>query len=224
MGVGRSSKRRDRGTRSRRRVETPLRSLTEPEDALLPRVDDPGSETNRWVADRSAAGRAATALLVQELRRGRVVLAFAATTLGLTLLLMTAGRTSSDHNVVLAFLSSFALTAFLFGSAIGIAHLQRRRGLRAQLVPGLELTSRFGPDFVVLGAPSSETTMQFDGFVRLEVVRGWVLLRQRHRKVQVMFPVELFPRDDLGRLRLVLAGLQVAPLGPSEEPPPPASG
>jgi hypothetical protein len=187
-------------------------------------VEDPGTETNRWVADRGAAGRAATALQVQELRRGRLLFLFALTTVGLTLLLMTAGRTSSDHNVVLAFLSSFALTSFLFGSAIGIAHLQRRRVMKDQLVPGLELTSRFGPDYVVLEGPSSQTTLQFDGFVRLEVVRGWVLLRQRHRRVQSMFPVELFPCDDLGRLRLVLAGLQVTPPGPSDEPPEPASG
>ncbi len=187
-------------------------------------MDDPGTETNRWVADRGAAGRAATALLVQELRRGRLTFFFVVTTVGLTVLLMTAGRTSSDHNLVLAFLSSLALTTFLFGSAIGIAHLQRRRVMKDQLPPGLERTSRFGPDFVVLEGPSTRTTLQFDGFVRLEVVRGWVLLRQRDRNVQLIVPVELFPRDDLGRLRLVLAGLQVSPPGPSGEPPEPASG
>ena len=96
--------------------------------------------------------------------------------------------------------------------------------LKHQLPRGLELTSRFGPDYVVLEGPSSQTTLQFDGFLRLEVVRGWILLRQRHRTVQLIFPVDLFPRDDPGRLRLVLAGLQVTPPGRTEDPPEPASG
>jgi hypothetical protein len=174
--------------------------------------------TQRWVADRSAARRVSTAMLLRELRRGRLLVFTAAILLGLTVLFLAAGKTDSDHNPVLAFLFSLGLTAFLVGGSIAIAQVQRRRIFRSQLPPGLELTSRFGPDYVVMTTPWSESRMEFDGFTEVEVEHGWVLLLQRHRKVRVAFPLELFPPDDLARLRMVVAGYQ--PREPAESDPP----
>jgi hypothetical protein len=163
---------------------------------------------HHWVADRSAARRAATAMLVRELRHGRLPFFAAASLIGLTLLFLIAGKTEEDHDPSLAFLFALGLTAFLVGCSVGIAQLQRRKIFRSQLPPGLELTSRFGPDYLVLITPWAEVRMMFDGFAAVEVERGWVMLLQRGRRVRSLYPQELFPADDLARLRLVVAGYQ----------------
>jgi len=38
-------------------------------------------------------------------------------------------------------------------------------------------------------------------------VHAWVFLRQRERRVRVMYPMALMPPDDLARLRLTILGL-----------------
>jgi hypothetical protein len=170
-------------------------------------MDDPGA-TNRWVADRGSARSAATALLVQELRQGRILVLGGVLTVGLLVLILTAGRTEEDHDPLFATLVSLGLVGCLVACAVGFSHWQRLRVLRAQLPSGLEMTSQFGPDYLVLRRQWSESTLQFDGFSELSVVHGWVLLRRRRVKVQVMLPHELVPSPDLARLRLVIAGYQ----------------
>lgn len=168
-------------------------------------MEDSGTE-NHWVADRSSARSAATALLIQELRRGRLVVLGVALTLLLATLLLVAGRTEQDHDPLYALAFSVALIGILVACAIGFAQLQRHRVLRAQLPPGLEMSSRFGPDHIVLRRQWSESTTHFDGYAALEVVHGWVLLRRRETRTQVMIPEQLVPPHDLARLRLVIAG------------------
>jgi disulfide bond formation protein DsbB len=173
----------------------------------MPRMDDLGA-TNRWTADRSSARGAATALLVQELRRGRILVLGGVLTVGLMLALLAAGQTEQDHDPLLAFLFSVALIGALVGCAIGISHWQRLRVMHTQLPPGLELEAQFGPDFLVVRRQWSESTLAFDGFCDVRVVHGWVLLRNRQTRVQAMLPQELFPPHDLARLRVVIAGYQ----------------
>jgi hypothetical protein len=43
-----------------------------------------------------------------------------------------------------------------------------------------------------------------------------VLLRNREHKVRVMFPAEIFPRHELGLLRMVVAGQNLSE--PEEQP------
>ncbi|WP_151082449.1 hypothetical protein [Nocardioides cynanchi] len=170
-------------------------------------MDDLGA-TNRWTADRSSARSAATALLVQELRRGRILVLGGVLTVGLMLALLTAGRTDEDHDPLLALLFSVALIGALVLCAVGFAHWQRLRVMHRQLPCGLEFESQFGPDFVVVRRQWSESTLAFDGFSDVHVVHGWVLLRNRQTRVQAMLPQELFPPHDLARLRVVIAGYQ----------------
>jgi|SRR6476661_8216636 hypothetical protein len=190
-------------------------------------MDDPGP-IHRWVADRSSARHAATALLIQELRRGRILALGLLLLVGMIVLLMTTGRTEEDHDPLLASLFSLGLVGFLVLCAVGFAHWQRFRVMRVQLPPGLEMTSQFGPDYLVLRRQWAESTLQFDGFSDLWVVHGWVLLRRRQVTTQVMLPCELLPSDDLARLRLVIAGYQprepAEPAGPAAPDPADPSG
>jgi hypothetical protein len=150
-------------------------------------------------------------MLVREMKRGRLRYFAAAFLIGLTLLLLAAGRTADDHNPSWAFLFALACTAFLVGCSVALSQAQRRRVFRAQLPPGLEVTTRFGPDYLVMTTQWAEVRTMFDAFASLEVERGWVILLQRQRRVRSVFPQELFPADDLARLRMVIAGYQPRP-------------
>jgi hypothetical protein len=162
---------------------------------------------SRWVATPSSARTAATALLIRELRRARVFVLGAVLTVLLAVLLVTVGRTEQDRRPLSALAISLGCIAFLVAIAIASAHLQRLRHLRAQLPPGLEMASQFGDDFMVLHRRWSQATLDFTGFAALEIVHGWVFLVRRESKTAVMVPEQLFPHDDLARLRVVIAGL-----------------
>ena len=143
-------------------------------------------------------------LLLRELARHRIWLAISVIAVGLALFFLVFGQ----GGTALALLLAAAMAIFLVGVSVMFAHVDRRRVMRHQLPPGFELTSQFGPDFVVIRGPSSESRMLFDGIAGVETARGWVLLRQRHRRVHLIYPLALFPPDDLARLRLVVAGYQ----------------
>ncbi len=81
-----------------------------------------------------------------------------------------------------------------------------RRRFAARLSPGTELTSRFGPDAVELRGPLSRHELTYDGLVSVERVDGWVHLRQVGSPVPVVWPGELFPDDELERMRTAIAG------------------
>jgi hypothetical protein len=181
------------------------------------RAMEPLGPTRVWVADTSSARRAATALLIQELRRGRLILLGTLLTAGLMVLLLTAGRTEDDHRPLFALLFSLAVIGGLVACAVGISQWQRLRVMRAQLPPGHRFEARFGPDHLVLTSEWSESTLHFDGYREVTVIRGWVLLRHRATRVQGMLPLELFPPDDLARLRLVVAGYQPRVASESED-------
>jgi hypothetical protein len=150
-------------------------------------------------------------MLVREVKRGRLRSFAAAFLVGLTLLLLAAGRTEDDHNPSWAFLFALACTVFLVGCSVGLSQVQRRRVFRAELPPGLEVTTRFGPDYVVMTTQWAEVKTMFDAYASLEIERGWVILLQRQRRVRSLFPQELFPDADLARLRVVIAGYQPRP-------------
>jgi hypothetical protein len=99
-----------------------------------------------------------------------------------------------------------ALAAMMLAGSLLISAWERKRRYRVAWPPGLELTTRFGDDFFVFSGPYSEARVEFAGFEKITVVHGWVLLRQRHRRVELVFPQALFPRRDLARLRLTILG------------------
>jgi hypothetical protein len=164
--------------------------------------------TYRWVATRASAGQAATALLIQDLRRARIFLLGGVLVLVLLVVLLAFGRTEQDRDPWAALAISVGAIGFLVVCAVGFSHLQRLRAMRSQLPAGLEMSVRFGPDCLVVRRQWAETTMQFDGFEGLEVVHGWLFLHRRGVRSSAMLPAALFPPDDLGRLRLVVAGYQ----------------
>jgi hypothetical protein len=170
----------------------------------MPSMTEPETPIQHWVADRRSARSAAQALLMRELARFRVWLSATAIAAALAVVFLVFGQGGRALALTLA----AGLSAFLVGVSVVFAHVDRRRVLRHQLPPGLELTSQFGPDSVTIRGPWSESRISFDGFAQVETVGRWVLLLQRHRKVRVIYPVELFPDDDLARLRLVVAGYE----------------
>jgi hypothetical protein len=56
--------------------------------------------------------------------------------------------------------------------------------------------------------------VQFARYDELREVGDWVLLKQRDRRVRVIYPRALIPADDLARLRMTILG---APPEPPED-------
>jgi hypothetical protein len=170
-------------------------------------VSEPEAPTNRWVADRGTAWSAAYALTRFEVRQLRFRLFAVVVVVGLPAFLVAAGQGGTASLLLIG----LALAAFLICACTLITVWGRRNGFRHSLPPGLELTTRFGPDSFVVQGRWSEATMQFRGYDRIDVVDGWLLLRQRHRRVRLLYPLAaLFPADDLARLRLTILGLDPA--------------
>ena len=94
--------------------------------------------------------------------------------------------------------------ALTIGFLVG-RRLTRRR-LATRLIPGTELTSRFGPTAVELAGPLSRHELTYDGLVEVDRVDGWVHLRQVGSPVALVWPGELFPDDELERMRTAIAG------------------
>ena len=171
-------------------------------------MSEPEPPTNRWVADAAASRRVALALLLLELKQGRLLAIGAVVAVVLTALFVLVGRSREAQNPVSAVLLALALASFLVVSACLISLVSEWRKYRRGWVPGLVLTTRFGPDHLMFASEWAETRLRFDSFDRVRVVPGWVLLKQRDRRVEMVFPAQLIPPEDLIRLReaVVAAG------------------
>jgi hypothetical protein len=169
----------------------------------MPGVSEPETPTYRWVADRGTAWSAAYALTRFEVGRPRFRLFAVVVLVGLPGFLVAAGQ----GGTAFLLLMGIALAAFLLGASTLISVWGRRNRFRHSLPAGLELTTRFGPDFFVVQGRWSEARVQFRGYDRIDVVEGWLVLRQRERRVRMLYPLALFPADDLARLRLTILGL-----------------
>jgi hypothetical protein len=166
-------------------------------------MTDPQPPTYTWVADRGTAWSAAYALTVLELHQLRFRLFATTVVIGLPTLLVAVG-TGGD---VFLLLLGLVLAGFLLVSTTVIAAWGRWSMFRRSLPAGLELSTRFGPDHLLLRSRWTETTVWFRAYDRMDVVNGWVFLRHRDRRVRVVYPQELLPPDDFARLRLTIHGL-----------------
>ena len=182
-------------------------------------MDDELGPTQRWVATSESGRSAATALLVRELRRAHVFVLGAVLLAVLVVVLLVLGRAERDRQPLFVVTFSLAMIAFLVGTAVGLSYLQRVRAMTAQLPAGLEMTTRFGPDHLVLTRPWASSRLHFDGYAALEVVRGWVMLKRRGTRTWVLIPEPLVPPQDLARLRLVIAGYRPRPPQDPDETP-----
>lgn len=165
-------------------------------------MTEPETPTTTWVADRGTAWSAAYAMTLADTQAPRFRIFALVVVVGLPTFLVKAGQ----GGAAFLLLMGLALAVFLLAGAILISAWGRQRRYRLALPPGLALSTQFGDDFFLIHGPYSETRQLFDGFDRINVVAGWVLLRQRHRRVVVLFPQALFPRHDLARLRLTILG------------------
>jgi hypothetical protein len=163
----------------------------------------PEPPTYTWTADRGAAWSAAYALTRLELAAPRSWVFAVVALVGLPTFLARAGQGSTASLLLFGVL----LAAFLIGSSLLIAFWSRIRHFRRSLPAGLVLTSQFFPDHMVVRRQWTASAVQFRGYNRLDVVAGWVFLRQREGRVRVLYPQSLIPSDDLARIRLTIVGL-----------------
>lgn len=155
-----------------------------------------------WVAGRGAAWSAASALTWLETTRPRFLMFAAAVVVGLPTLLVTAGQQGTAFDLVLG----LVLAAFLLACGVAISTWSRVRVFRMTLPPGHTLTCQVGDDHLLLRDADSESRVQFSRYARIDVVDHWVILRQRSRRVRVLYPRALFAPDDLARIRLTIMG------------------
>jgi hypothetical protein len=174
----------------------------------MPFMPDLEQPTQTWVADRDSAWSAGSALTLVELQRPQFLLFAAAALVGLPWLLAAAGTQGTAFGLVLG----LVLAGFLLGSCAAISLWGKVRYFRRVLPPGHRLACRFGPSYLVLAEGLAETTVQFARYDELREVGDWVLLKQRDRRVRVIYPRALIPADDLARLRMTILG------GPPEPP------
>ncbi|MCY4727315.1 hypothetical protein NYO98_13590 [Nocardioides sp. STR2] len=163
--------------------------------------------TYRWVAGPDSARAAARSFSRGTLRRRRP----RAVLVGLWLLTGLFMWTSLDADLgpvarilwALAYAAALDACAFGIGTLLG-RHLTRRR-LATRLGPGTELTSRFGPGTVELAGPLSRHELSYDGLTHVDRVDGWVHLHQLGSPVALVWPGELFPDEELDRMRRRIA-------------------
>ena len=154
-----------------------------------------------WVADAGSAKAAARSFARGNVRRRRwaVVLMW----LGAGLVMWSA--LGDDLAPVARILWALAYGTVLFGCAFGIGtgigRLLNRRRFAQRLAPGTELTSRFRDTSVELAGPLSRHELFYDGVVGVERIDGWVHLRQVGSPLSVVWPGELFPEDEIERMR-----------------------
>jgi hypothetical protein len=166
---------------------------------------DEETTTYRWVAGPGSARAAARSFAIGSLRR-RPGLVVALWLLGGLLMWTTL---SGDLAPLARVLWALAYGAVLIACALAISHaigrhLTRRR-FATRLAPGTELTSRFGPTAVELSGPLSRHELAYEGLVRVERVDDWVHLHQLGSPVALVWPGELFPDDELARMRSGIA-------------------
>jgi hypothetical protein len=170
--------------------------MSEPDQALEP-------PTYTWTAERGTAWSAAYAMTVLEMRGPRYRLFAVVVIVGLPTFLAAVAQGGTAFGLLLG----LALAAFLLISTTVIGTCGHQRHFAALLPPGLVLTTQFFPDHLVLRRQWTATAVEFRAYNRLDVVDGWVFLRQRGRRVRALYPLALIPRDDLARIRLTILGL-----------------
>ncbi len=153
---------------------------------------EPSEATHRWVAGPDAARDSAHALFSESLRRPRLWVALLVMVVSLTVLLLASGLSVGPAVVI----GTGGIAA-----GAGLLYVRVRRRFARQVPPGLALESEFGPDFVVLRGPSTESKVSFSGIDQVRRRGDWALLRQRPSRVTSCWPIELFPADELTRLQ-----------------------
>jgi hypothetical protein len=157
--------------------------------------------THRWVAGRGDARACANAVFAGALRQARLWVFLGVLVVGLALYLHATGVRLGSALLLSGLWMPVAMAAFL-----ALRYVAARRRLGRQLPPGLVLESEFGPDFVVLRGPLTESRIQFVGIEWVRRRGDWVLLRQSRSRALSCWPIALFPTAELARIQGVTPG------------------
>lgn len=160
-------------------------------------------ETHTWVADAGSADAAARSFARGSVRRTRSRLVLVAVWLLVGALMWTALGDDLDPLDRVLWALGYGTVVLALALPIGllIGRARVRRLFATRLGPGTELTSRFGPDAVLLTGPLSRHELTYDGLVHVERVDDWVHLRQLGSPVVGVWPADLFPHPELERMR-----------------------
>jgi hypothetical protein len=175
-------------------------------------MDDP-TMTHRWVATADSASRAAGAYAGLVARRPRLWVSMGVVGLAYGMLLALLGnhRGLADR-VAWGVVFGAVSTAVLMCLVLALVYGRTLRQCRRQLRPGVVLESSFGPDAVHLRGPWVEARIQVAGLASVSRRGPWVFVKQRNSPVTSLWPGELFPADELARLRAGIAARTADPL------------
>jgi hypothetical protein len=151
--------------------------------------------THRWVADDSSARDAARAFLGPVVGRPRIWVFAVLIELALAVLIA-----DSVGGFGLGLLAALIPTALVIGVILGTTYLRARRAFRSRFAPGTELTAAFGRDAVVLRGAQGEATLTYAEVVALHTTGDWLLVRREGSPTVDIWPLTLFPADELTRV------------------------
>jgi hypothetical protein len=162
-------------------------------------VDD--QRTYRWVAGPDSAKAAARSFARGNVRRRRWAIALLWLGAGLVMWSALGDDLDPVARILWGLAYGTVLSACAFGIGTRIGRLLNRRRFAQRLAPGTEITSRFGDTSVELAGPLSRHELAYDGVVHVERIDGWVHLRQLGSPVSVVWPGDLFPDEEIERMR-----------------------
>jgi hypothetical protein len=152
--------------------------------------------THRWVANDTSAGGAARAFLGPVLARPRIWVFAALVEVALGVLLA-----DSVGNLGLGLLVALVPTALVIAVMLGSSYLRTRREFGRRFATGTELRSTFGRDQVVIRGAAGEAKLAYSDMAVLHVSGDWVLIRRAGVQAVDVWPLALFPDDELTRVR-----------------------
>jgi hypothetical protein len=112
-------------------------------------------------------------------------------------------RDGTAARVEWGFVYGLAFTSCVYAGVFGLGHLLNRRAYRRLFRAGKVLEVGFGEQTLLLRGALQETTLSFHALISVKRTGDWVTIK--HVGVTIpqvsLWPAELFPPEDLGRLR-----------------------
>jgi hypothetical protein len=172
-------------------------------------VDDT-TKVRRWVGGPDSAGEAAQEFVKVLVRQPWWWGLVALVEVGCALLL---GLSFDDQfgpleralwGAVYALVPTLCVVVFV----LTLGYFVNRRRFRERIREGVVLEASLGERSLTLRSPWAEHALSFDGLSKVLRSGDWIFLKQRGVPIWAVWPAELFPPEDLARLRRGIAGQQ----------------
>lgn len=164
--------------------------------------------TQRWVAGHDSGREAAGEFVRVLARRPRFWGLVAAIEVAYALLLAVSldDRYGPLERALWGIVYALVPTACAVALILGLSYLLNRRRFRRRMPEGAVMEAGIGERSLILRSPWAEHTLSFEGLSDVVTSGGWVFLKQKAVPMWAIWPADLFPPDDLARLRRNISG------------------